>query len=392
MGSASEYDVLVVGGGIHGVGVAQAAAVRGLRTLLLEQTGLASATSSRSSKLIHGGLRYLESARFALVRESLAERETLLRIAPELVKLTPFYIPVYPETRRRPHTLWLGLSLYALLGQLQRHARFRRLARDEWPGLAGLKQERLQSVFRYFDAQTDDMQLTRAVAASAEQYGARLACPASFKTARYENKAWTVHYETRAGMQQCRSHCLVNAGGPWVNEVLNNISPAATPRPVELVQGTHLHLAQPAPPGVFYVEAPRDGRAVFVMPWKGQTLAGTTENGYSGDPARVTALDSEITYLLETCAHYFPRADLTVVDHFAGLRVLPAGAGSAFKRPRDTVLHGEPALPGLLSIYGGKLTGYRATAEKVLTRLQPWLPPVNNGELADTRHIMLPHV
>ena len=173
-------DVVVVGGGIHGVGVAQAAAAAGHSVLLLEKTSLAAGTSSRSSKLIHGGLRYLESGQFHLVRESLRERRILLAIAPELVQLRPFILPLYRETRRRPWQLRVGLSIYALLGGLGPETRFGAVPRSEWTQLDGLQTRGLRKVLRYFDAQTDDAALTRAVMRSAQTLGADVLAPAEF--------------------------------------------------------------------------------------------------------------------------------------------------------------------------------------------------------------------
>ncbi|MEE8343300.1 MAG: FAD-dependent oxidoreductase, partial [Gammaproteobacteria bacterium] len=174
------YHVGIIGGGIHGVGVAQRAAAQGYTVLVLEKAGLAAGTSSRSSKLIHGGLRYLESAQFGLVRECLRERSLLLQIAPELVRLQPFMVPVYRHTRRRPWQLRLGLSLYALLGGMDKENRFTTIPRRHWDQLDGLATEGLEKVYRYRDAQTDDALLTRAVMNSAQELGAELAMPANF--------------------------------------------------------------------------------------------------------------------------------------------------------------------------------------------------------------------
>ena len=168
------YDVVIAGGGIHGVGVAQAAACAGYSVLLLEKTALAAGTSSRSSKLVHGGLRYLEGYDFGLVRESLHERAILLKVAPELVQLRPFHIPIYPETSRRPLMLRAGLALYAVLGGFHRGSSFRALQHKEWDHLDGLDTRQLQAVFRYHDAQTNDTDLTRAVMQSATLLGAAL--------------------------------------------------------------------------------------------------------------------------------------------------------------------------------------------------------------------------
>src|ERR1700690_3631466 len=190
-----DFDVLVVGGGIHGAGVLQAAVAAGPRALLIEQHGIASGTSSRSSKLIHGGLRYLESGQFALVRESLRERAIHLRIAPSLVELKPFYIPVYKDTRRRPWQLKIGLFVYALLGGFDASTGFGTVPRVQWAELDGLDTQNLDAVIRYQDAQTDDASLTRAVVQSACMLGGELAMPARFLEAQLDDEGVTVFYE-----------------------------------------------------------------------------------------------------------------------------------------------------------------------------------------------------
>ncbi|MDZ7662154.1 glycerol-3-phosphate dehydrogenase/oxidase [Thiohalophilus sp.] len=383
-----DYEVLIVGGGIQGVGVAQAAAACGYRTLLLEQSALAAGTSSRSSKLIHGGLRYLESGQFTLVRKSLRERRILLTIAPSLVQLTPFYIPVYRQSRRGPWILRAGLSLYALLGGLDRQARFARVPRAQWLQLDGLQQQELRTVFRYQDAQTDDAALTRAVMTSAQTLGAQLQCPAQFVSADLDPEGATVCYRQAGQEQTVRSRVLVNAAGPWIESVLAGVQPAPRRQAFDLVQGTHIVVADPPPRGVFYVPAPQDGRAVFVMPWQGCTLIGTTETPYHGDPAQVAPLASEIAYLQQVYRHYFPAAGARVVESFAGLRVLPHSDSSLFDRPRDTLI--DMSLPRLLTLYGGKLTGYRATAQEVMQHLRPWLP--EPAECQDTARLPLEQV
>ena len=382
------YDIVVVGGGIHGVGVAQAGAAHGYKTLLLEKNMLAGGTSSRSSKLIHGGLRYLESWQLGLVRDSLREREILLRIAPHLVTLKPFYIPIYRETTRKPWKIRSGLSLYSLLGNLSRNSRFRTVPRKQWRTLDGLRMQGLKAIFQYRDGQTNDQLLTEAVMRSATSLGAEMACPADFVGAEYSDHRFRVTYSQSGKTHHCQCRALVNAGGPWANTVLSRIKPETSQVNVELVQGAHIVLEQPAPNGIFYLESPRDQRAVFVMPWHQWTLVGTTETHYQGDPAKVHALDTEIKYLLETVGRYFPKYSRNVSDSSAGLRVLPSGDGPAFDKPRERILHTDSAIPGLVTIYGGKLTGYRATAEKVIALLQPQLPA--SESIADTATLVLP--
>jgi glycerol-3-phosphate dehydrogenase len=369
------FDVVIIGGGIHGVGVAQAAACDGYSVLVLEQTGLASATSGNSSKLIHGGLRYLEGLHFSLVRESLRERTLLLKIAPELVHLQLFNIPIYPETSRRPLTIRAGLSLYALLGGLHPASRFRTLRPGEWQDLDGLETKRLQAVYQYYDAQADDAALTRAVMQSAMDLGANLRCPAEFTAAEIATDGCTVHYSLSGVDNSCSATVLVNAAGPWINTVAGRIRPTPPTTAVDLVQGSHLVLEGRIKNGAYYLEAPSDRRAVFMLPWKGRTLLGTTETVYTGDPAAVAPLASEEAYLLETLRHYFPRHSQTVVDRFAGLRVLPAAGNAVFARSRETRLErDDQRRPRVVSIYGGKLTGYRATAQRVMRLLHRTLP------------------
>jgi glycerol-3-phosphate dehydrogenase len=374
-----EYDVVIIGGGIHGAGVLQAAAAAGFSALALERRGIASGTSSRSSKLIHGGLRYLESGQFALVRESLREREIHLRIAPELVQLKPFFIPVYRDTRRRPWQLKLGLMMYALLGGFHAATRFGSVPKSEWASLDGLKTEGLDAVIRYHDAQTDDAELTRAVIDSALELGAELQMPANFEAAALSDDAVDVTYTTPQGTLTCRARVLIDAAGPWAAQVARAVSPAIPIPDVDLVQGTHIVIGFPVTAGIYYVESPTDGRAVFVMPWHGATLIGTTETPYTEKPDGVHPLPQEEEYLLAVVRHYFPalraltRADIT--DRFAGLRVLPAASQAAFDRSRETIFTTDRDVrPRVLCIYGGKLTGWRAAAGHVLHRINSSLP------------------
>jgi glycerol-3-phosphate dehydrogenase len=375
----TEVDVAIVGAGIHGVGVAQAAAAAGHSVLLLEQTSAAAGSSSRSSKLIHGGLRYLETGQFHLVRESLRERTTLLRIAPSLVHLQRFYIPVYRDTRRRPWQLRTGLSLYALLCGFGRGADFGTVPRTQWHCLDGLELQGLEKVFHYHDAQTDDRALTEAVLRSAQDLGARILCPAQFHDAALREDSIDLHFTHAGSQQQCRARVLVNAAGPWAERLARAITPAISIPKLECVQGAHIVLNSAAPTGVYYVESPRDGRAVFVMPWHAALMVGTTETRFRGDPGSVAPTAAEIHYLLGVLKHYFPRfrghGAAEISTSFAGLRVLPGGAGHAFHRSRETLLTADRTQqPRVLSIYGGKLTTWRAVSQRALRLIAASLP------------------
>jgi glycerol-3-phosphate dehydrogenase len=384
-------DVIVIGAGIHGVGVAQAAAAAGYSVTVLERRDVAAETSSRSSKLIHGGLRYLESFQLGLVRESLRERAILLRIAPHLVRLVPFYIPIYAETTRGPLKVRAGLSLYALLGGLESAARFESVPRDAWRLLDGLSLDGLRHVFRYMDGQTDDAALCRAVLASGQELGAEAVMGTEVVGAERDAHGWTVRCRVGGDVREVRARALVNAAGPWVNRVLDRFNPPLPRREIELVGGTHIELSGELEQGIYYTEAPADRRAVFTMPWKGHLLVGTTERPFAGDPATFAPSTEEIDYLLDTHRRYFPGGTGELLDAWAGLRVLPRGAGRAFSRPREVLLAPDDArAPTALSIYGGKLTGYRATAAKVMTLLERRLPRA--ARRADTATLRLPDV
>jgi glycerol-3-phosphate dehydrogenase len=376
---SGSFDVVVAGGGIHGAGVAQAAAAAGHSVLLLEQSALAAGSSSRSSKLIHGGLRYLESGQLRLVRESLHERALLLRLAPDLVHLQKFYIPLYEHSRRKSWQLRIGLSLYALLAGLDSTAHFGTVPRSDWASLDGLDLHGLRQVFWYHDAQTDDTLLTAAVMRSAQSLGAELALPARCTGAALTTDGVQVRYLQGGAERECAARVLVNAAGPWAETLARSITPPISVPKLELVQGTHLLLDGPPQRGVYYLESPRDGRAIFVMPFRGQLMVGTTEVRFHGDPATVAPGPHEVHYLLGVLRHYFPRfrdpAASELRGEFAGLRVLPAGGGHAFHRSRETMLVPDrSARPRVLSIYGGKLTTWRAVAARVQAQIAPSLP------------------
>lgn len=384
-----EVDLLVIGAGILGAGVAQAAAAAGHRVRIVERTAPAAGTSGRSSKLIHGGLRYLESGQFGLVREALREQALLLGNAPELVKPMRFLLPVYRQTSRRPPALAAGLLLYRLLGGgAGSGPGFGLIPPRRWDNPDGLDTHGLQVVFTYPDAQTDDAALTRAVLRSAQDLGAEMLCPAEVTAIEARSDGYGVISAQGGRTTETRCAALVNAAGPWVNRVLARMTPPRPPLPIDLVQGAHVVLKGGLRAGGYYVEA-LDRRAVFILPWQGDTtLVGTTETAFGGDPGRVVPLPEETAYLLDTMARHFPGRPLNMDYSFAGLRVLPRGEGSPFGRTRETLLATDGAWPPrLVSVCGSKLTTYRATAEKVLRLLSAALPARKRNP--DTRRIRL---
>ena len=253
------------------------------------------------------------------------------------------------------------------------------MPRSEWSRLDGLDTEGLQQVFWYHDAQTDDAALTAAVMRSAQSLGAELALPARCSGATLTADGVQVHYLLDGVEQQCRARVLVNAGGPWASALARLVQPQIAVPKLELVKGTHLVLDGALQAGIYYVESPHDGRAIFMMPWYGRLMVGTTEVPFHGDPAAVAPDQHEVDYLLGVLRHYFPRyrkpEAARLEDAFAGLRVLPADGGRAFNRSRETLLMPDrPQQPRLLSIYGGKLTTWRAVSERALAQIAPSLP------------------
>lgn len=393
-----DVDVLVIGSGIHGAGVAQAACAAGYNVLVLEKNGIAAGTSSKSSKLVHGGLRYLESAQFSLVRKSLKERAILCRIAPGLVKLRPFYIPIYKTTTRRPWQIRIGLSLYAILGGLRKENIFKVIRRKKVKNLDELEQTDLQKVYQYNDGQTNDVKLTEAVMNSAKSLGTDFICPATVISILKNNSGFNVIYKHHDKEIHVQTKVVINATGPWVNEVHKIIksdmdSDKVKTIEIDLVQGTHIIIdaPAPAPSGVYYLEA-CDKRAVFVMPYQYngeiKTMIGTTEKLFTGRADDVEASAEEIKYLLDVYKSYFPKQQgISVIHQFAGLRVLPKDDGSMFSRPRDTILHW--ALPGILTLYGGKLTAYRSTSELVVKKIKPRLEKRHRIAFTEQLHLSL---
>ena len=361
-----DHDVVIVGGGVQGCAIAQATAAAGFSTLLLEKNQWGSATSSRSSKLIHGGLRYLQTAQFSLVRECIDEREWMFKMLPDLVRPNWFYIPVYKDSKIRPWQLYTGLTAYQALGAYNRHSRFRRIPKKQWQHLAGLDTHGLQAVFAYQDGQTDDRQLTRRIQQSAEKLGAECLENTRLSRAARFSDGYQVCYRQDDTETCVRAGLLVNATGPWVNHTLACLTPQVEPQAIDLVQGTHIVLDQCISDDCFYLQA-ADGRAVFVMPWQGKTLVGTTETLFTGNPDDCQPRPEEIDYLTETVQRYFPHLDFAVTESFSGLRVLPQAGSRAFFRPRDVQISQQERL---INVYGGKLTAWRANAARVLNEVE----------------------
>lgn len=366
------YDICIVGGGIQGCGTALLSALNGYSVILVEQQVLGWATSSRSSKLIHGGLRYLQTGQFKLVRECLKERKWMLDNLPELVQPNWFYIPIYKNSHHPAWQIHVGLLLYRLLAGCDHFSRFRRVPRRDWSGeFPGLNTNGLKAVYAYQDAQTDDRKLTRFIAGRCKEHGAHIMEHCRFVGAEQQagSKA-PLHFriellDNKNEIRTVGATVIVNAGGPWINPVLDTIK-TDTPlrrQKYDLVQGAHIFCTPQLAGHCFYLEAPDDHRAVFILPYQGKTLVGTTEMLFSGDPAGPQPTQQEIDYLQRTVKAHFPDYHYSIKGSFAGLRVLPKSRKSAFRRSRKTQIRSEQQV---ISLYGGKLTSWRVSAIKVL--------------------------
>jgi glycerol-3-phosphate dehydrogenase len=365
-----DFDLAVVGGGINGTGIARDAAGRGLRVLLVEQNDLASGTSSASSKLIHGGLRYLEQGWLRLVRESLAEREVMLRMAPHLIRPMRFALPAEPAMRP-PWMLRLGLFLYDHLGgrKILPPTRTIDLARD--PLGAPLKERQGQG-FEYSDCVADDARLVVLNALDAAERGAVIRTHTRCIRAE-RGAAWQLVLEVRGRRDLATARVLVDATGPWIKLFAGEVLRQEAPVPARLDKGSHIVVPRLFEHDRAYVLQAHDRRIVFAIPFQRDfTLIGTTDQGFAGEPAAVAPSADEVTYLCHVANQHF-RASIAPADvvwSFAGVRSLhDDGAKRAQNVTRDYVLILDEHEAPLLTVYGGKITTYRRLAEQALDRL-----------------------
>ena len=384
--SAELYDLLVIGGGINGCGIAADAASRGLKVLLCEQQDLAAATSSNSSKLIHGGLRYLEHYEFRLVREALAEREVLLKVAPHIIWPLRFRLPHQPHLR--PALLIrLGLFLYDNLARrvtLPASHGFRFGATD--PLVSTIKKG-----FEYSDAWVDDSRLVVLNAMAARQHGATVLTRSRCQSVSRQEQLWQVEI-CNQGSGQTRNYlarAVVNAAGPWVASLFGQTLPGPTPQKIRLVKGSHIVVPKLHNDPHAYILQNVDQRIVFVIPYEDDfSLIGTTDVDYQGDPAQVCISDAETDYLLQISNSYF-RRQITrqdILHSYAGVRpLLDDEADSAQAVTRDYKLEWDApadAAP-LLSVFGGKITTYRKLAQAAVNRLASAFPQIGNCVTAE---------
>jgi glycerol-3-phosphate dehydrogenase len=372
----ADFDLAIIGGGINGTGIARDAAGRGLRVLLIEQNDLASGTSSKSTKLIHGGLRYLEFFAFRLVREALVEREVLIRAAPHLARPLRFVLPHH--TGLRPAwVLRLGLFMYDHLGG--RHILPGTESIDLTHHLLGepLKREFRQG-FVYSDGWVDDARLVVANAVDAAERGASIRTRTRLIRADRAEGQWQIVLNARGHRETVTAAALVNAAGPWAPEVADHFLRLRPSAHVRLIEGSHIVVRKLFEHDHAYIFQNADQRIVFAIPYERDfTLIGTTDEDFKGDLAALTASAAEINYLCRAVSVYFRKAVTPdqVVHQFAGVRQLyDDGARNAQNLTREYLLdlEGRAGEAPLLTVYGGKITTYRRLAEEALKRLAPY--------------------
>lgn len=368
------YDIAIIGGGINGVGIAVDAAGRGLSVFLCEQDDLASHTSSASSKLIHGGLRYLEHKEFRLVKEALAEREVLLKKAPHIIKPMRFVMPHRPHLR----PAWLirtGLFFYDYLGKREKllgsnHVYFK----ADSPLNAAITRG-----FEYSDCRVDDARLVVLNAVHAREKGAQIVTRTRCLTAQQKQTYWQLTLQDQQGQYQIRAKVLVNAAGPWVAQFIQEKLKLKSPYGIRLIQGSHIIVPKLYPQKNAFIMQNDDRRIVFAIPYLTKyTLIGTTDREYQGDPAQVKITLQEIDYLLQVSNAHFKK-QLTrqeIVHTFAGVRPLcddESDNPSVITRDYTLALSKvEAEQAPLLSVFGGKLTTYRKLAESAMQQLKPF--------------------
>jgi glycerol-3-phosphate dehydrogenase len=392
----ADYDLAIIGGGINGCGIARDAAGRGWRVFLCDKADLGSGTSSASTKLIHGGLRYLEYYEFRLVREALMEREILWGIAPHIIRPMRFVLPHHRKLRPA-WLLRLGLFLYDHLGGRKRLPPTRTLDLRSDPVGALLKPAFTRG-FAYSDCWVEDSRLVVLNARDAADRGATITPRTECVSANRADGGWTVALrdELTGARRTIRTKALVNAAGPWVGEVSETVVHTNVPAPIRLVQGSHVVVPKLYDHGFCYIFQNADGRVFFLIPYEDDfTLIGTTDQDFTGDPSDVRASSTEIEYLCKSASAYLrtPVTTDMVVWTYSGVRPLyDDGSTAPQQATRDYVLKldAPPESPALLSIFGGKITTYRRLAQAALEMLGPYQPAASGQTAGWTGHTPLP--
>ena len=369
------YDLFIIGGGINGAGIARDASGRGLSVYLAEKGKVGSATSSWSSKLIHGGLRYLENYNFKLVRESLKEREVITNIAPTITRPLPFIIP-YTKKLRSKLLIRLGLFLYDNLGGKSNIPKSSKINLNK--KYSKILNQKFSFGFQYYDVQVDDKKLVEMNIDDAKKLGATIIEDRKVINAIRIDNGWKITLDNN---EIIKSKILINAAGPWINEVINNVIKINANKSIRLVRGSHIIINKLYEEEVAFTLQNDDNRIIFVIPYKKKySLIGTTEVDVNTADNPSISIEEKI-YLIKTINNHFIKqiSIEDIIETYSGIRPLIEDYKETSKLTRDYVfdLNLQNKKSPLLNIYGGKLTTYRKLAEKVMEELNPYLPIKN---------------
>ena len=367
----STFDVIIIGGGINGCGIAREFSLQKKRVLLLEKSTIGSGTSSKSSRLIHGGLRYLESFQFNLVRESLKDREELLKLYPHLVQMKPFYFPCYKQNSRTPFLIWMGLKLYDMFSGWSSEYPSKTISLEDFGQLnPSIKQDGLRKVFRFFDAKTNDLKLTKQVAEDAQLYGATIHENTQIQKISWANDQFNLETDHKTFSSQI----LINATGPWIHEVNKKYSFPAQYH-IRKISGIHLMIKGLLTHDIMFMQT--QGKRIFFIipePEENQTMIGTTEREENSPTDDVIINSKDINYMIDNINYYlkpeYRISESDVISTSIGIRPLVAANKNPTNLSREYCLDLHTSGNSkLLHVFGGKLTTFLSLSRKAVDLL-----------------------
>ncbi len=360
---STHFDLCIIGGGIIGAGIAQAAAINGLSTIIVEKRGWGTGNSSKSSKIIDGDFEGIPRLRFANVRERLRERRIIRDIAPDLRKVDWFYLPIYKQNIQKSWQVALQLRIYDALAGSNKLASFQHLPEKQWRNLHGLNRHDLSAVYAFQEIHIDDTQLAQNVLRSAKQHGAMALCPVNFEGAQLSDDGYVVSVAKGSRNRDFDCRFLVNATGAWGDRVSRSIEGVKNPLPARLIKSTHIEFREHLSDNSFYVEGKKGSNRIAILPWRGGTLVGSADTMFSGNPERVTPSTEEVDYLVGITRHHFPHFQYEPFDAWSGLRLSSIKQRAILPRRSKSLNDTDERY---LCVRESQFASYRAIAERVV--------------------------
>ena len=363
---STDFDLCVIGGGIIGAGIAQAAALNGLSTVIVERKGWGSGNTSRSNKLVHGSLEHFSGMNIFRTREDLVERQILMRIAPDLIKPYWFYLPIFENDKRSSWSTELQLLTYDILAGKNNLPWHKKIAENKWRDLDGLNQSKLEAVYQFQDAQTDALLLTQELVRSAKMHGALALCPVNFDEAIKTADGYSVQVTKGSRTRTFECRFIANATGAWSSITAGRMGLLSKIPNAQYTKSTYIEFSQQLSDKRFFIESNHDGTRLIVMPWRGGTLVGATEKLFTGNPEHVKPTAEEVEKLVSTVRHHFPHFNNPPSQAWSGLGSKSLSRKQAKGLDRRLFLLDESRY---LGVYGGQLTSYRILAEKAVINI-----------------------